>query len=456
MAARLSSAQDGKARPALRVGAAVVVAGSGVLSGVAGGDLAAVAPVHRAIILTDSSSAASGPTFEQSLYALLNTPGGMGGKTLPELVGGKETVGDLLGGSGLSVSTPLGNPALLDMLGMDKYTLGDVLTDLGFNPSTMTVDAALEKMQLANVTLDDILTPLGIPSTETTMGLADRFSVAHLTLDEMLQRVGFSGNETFDQVLTQMNLNGTALPTMIGALALVGNLGYCPSALSGSTTIDTFISCLTLDAATNGGTDAKNHALPAPIHLSGNTTIQQILESQHFYDANSDHTDEIIGNWTIGQILNFNSTTTIEQFVNNLHVNLGVTSDPSGGTPSTPSGGDTEQSPGDDDGSGAVPVGGNVSNLPTLGGEHLSGLLSWINLNPDDTIADVVTNLIKVGTQSLGDATIQSTLDAMLLDPLAIGPSPSEVQDSTPLADLLTGMGMGTQTLDQLLNLTAP
>lgn len=456
MAGRSVSGRDGKCRPTLRVGAAAVVAGSGLL--VPAGTPGYVEVVHRAITLVDSAdpAAATAPTFADGMYGLLNMLG-IGDKTLPQLAGGTETVGELLGASGLSVSTQLGNPALLQMLGLDKYTLGDILTDFGLNPSNLTVDEVLQKVGLANVTLDDILTPLGIPSTETTMGLADRFSVAHLTLDQLLARGGFSGSETLNQVLTQENLNGTALPTLMGALGLVSMAscnGGSGGSLNGSSTIDQFINCLALDGV-SAAKDAKGHPLPY-IPVTGSMTVQQILESQHFYNAMSSHTNVVIGNWTIGQILNFTSSTTIQQFVDNLHVNLGVTSDPSGGTPSTPTGGDTEQSPSNDGGSIAVPSGSTVSSLPTLGGESFGAVLNWINLNPADTLADIIANEVKIGTQPLANLTIQGALDGLLVDPLAIGPSPSQVQDSTTLADLLTGMGFGTETLDQLLNLSAP
>lgn len=417
--------------------------------------------VQRDIALTDyTGTTTPTPTFNDSLKFLLDWIG-IGEKTPAQLVPTTATVGDLLGASGLSLTTPLTPTGLWDLLGLNDYTLGGILTDFGMNPASMTVDQALSHIQMAGLPLDFFLTPLGIPSTQTTLGLAHRFSIAHLTLDQMLQRFGFSGSETLGQALTQENLQGTYLPTLLGLGGLIGNMS-CPTAVSSSMSFDQFINCLVYD---NGGVNGSGNAQSAPAsqHLTGSTTIEQILTTQHFYTtgASSNHTSEIIGNWTLGQILNFNSTTTLQQFVDNLHVNLGVTSDPVGGAPSQVSGTSggpgapniSEQDPTADNGGAGVPAGGSTSNLPTLGSENLGSVLTWLNLNPNDTLAQLL-NEIMVGSQPLSSYTLQNALQGLLVDPLAIGPAPSLIQASTTLTDLLTGMGLGSETIDQMLNLT--
>lgn len=408
--------------------------------------------VQRDVALTDSArtdstptdaaapAAATPPTFDDSLKDLLDNAG-FGTHTLPQIFGGTGTVGQVLAGSGLSLTDSLSPTGLFDALGLNSYTLGDVLTDLGLNPS-LTMDDVLGKMQMLNVPLDFYLTPLGIPSTQTTLGLAHRFSVAHLTLDQMLQRVGFSGDMTLKEAMEKVNIydaylnlsNGNqTMSALMGISGLVGNM-TCPTAIGDGMTIDQFIQCLTYDGSepSNNGSYNPPHG---SVHLSGSTTIQQILDSQHFYDDASQHTDRIIGNWTIGEILNFNSTTTVRQFLDNLHVNFDVTAT-------------------DDNGSVDVPPGTVVGALPTLGSKTFGEFLTWIDLDPTKTLAQLSTEIM-IGSQPLSDFTLQDALDHLMLNPLAIGPSGSEIEDSTPFADFLTGLGgpLATETVDQLLHL---
>lgn len=412
--------------------AATAVIGAGLLGAApaasAAGPAGPAGTVHYDVALADlSGTTTPTPTFDDSLKFLLDSFG-IGQKTLPQIFAGSGTVGDLLGASGLSVSTPLDTAGLFGALGLNNYTVGDILTDLGLNPATMSMDDVAAKFQMANVPVDFFATPLGMPSTETTLGLAHRFSVAHLTLDQMLQRVGFSGNETLSQSVTQMNLQGSYINTLLGIGGLIGNM-TCPVAVSGNMTLDQFINCLTFDGTEPNGTGANTHG---SVHLTGNTTIEQILTQQHFYttDALSNHTSRIIGSWTLGEIFNFNSTTTIKQFIDNLHVNFGPVVSLGNGV--------------------------DVTTLPTLGSKSLADFLTWINLAPNQTVANLLSNEIIIGGQPLNQFTIQDALNHLMLNPLAIGTSGSEVEDSTPLVDFLTGLGgpMATETLDQLWNLS--
>lgn len=458
------------------------------------------------------SPAATTPNFQDSVYWLLNDAMGIGNKTFADVfANGPGTVGDALAPSGLDVSTLIGSvsPNLMAMLGLDNITLGQILTDFGLDPSTMTVDQVLNKLQLGNQTLDFFLTPLGIPSTQTTLGLAHRFSVAHLTLNEMLGRAGFSGSDTLDDMYTKFGLSGTALPSLTNLGSLIGDLGYCPTNISSSMTLDDFFGCLTLNATTSGGSDAKGHTLPTPIHLNGNTTIEQILTSQYFYDANSNHTNVIIGNWTLGQILSqnasspiianhpgatpfvWNTSTTLDDLMDHVHVNTNLGTDAQGVGPTLIwpfVGGSTislnanvtsqpgnltnvgspinEQSPSNDNGGADVNYQGNPADntpgtsvpnsqwLPTLGDSPFSVVLKWLNLDPNESLGDLLTNLIWVGDHRLSSATIGDVLNSLIVDPSAIGPIGSQVTDTTTIHDLLDGMGWGAMTLNDLLNLT--
>lgn len=497
-AVRLVPGRDSSlyAQPALRIGAAVIVAGSGVAAGTPTGSLADLPLVGRDIALVDNWSLetpaapggyergvalpapATAPTFGDGLYFLLNDMLGIGNKPFADLFSGAGTVGDVLGVSGLTAHTALGStsPNLMAMLGLDTIKLDDILPMLGLDPAK-SFDQVLDQMQLGGVTLDFLLTPLGIPSTQTTLGLAHRFSVAHLTLGEMLGRIGISPNATLGQMLDQFGLGGTALPGLMGAGGLIGNM-TCPTALATSMTLDQFMQCITLDATgdKNGtGRDAKGHGFPPQIHLNKNTTIEQILTSQHFYDSNSNHTGQIIGNWTLGEILSqkagspmggsnpfiWNSSTTVQDLIDHIHVNTAVTSDPQGGAPSLiyPFGDGApmnEQSPGNDNGGAAVPPGTNSQSLPTLGDTSFGQILTWINLPPSTSLADLITGKIWVGDHLAGTSTIGDILNGMIVDPQALGPIGTQVDDNTTIQDLLEGMGFGSQSLNDLLNLTAP
>lgn len=428
---------------------------------------------HRAVVLVDTvTPAGAAPmTFDQSLKAVLDSAG-IGEKTLPQLLPAGDTVGSLLAPNGLDVTTALGSSTLWNLIGLNNITLGTILTDFGLNPSE-TVDQTLTTLKLGSMTLDSVLTPLGIPSTQTTLGLAERFDVANMTLDQLIALAGthngvtMSGSTTLGQAMTAYNLSGTYLPTAIGAAFLVGDM-TCPTGISSSMTLDQFINCITYDGTIPGNTHGS-------VHLTGSTTIYELLTREHFYattaagDNTTSHTSELIGDWTLGQILNFNSSTTVQQFVDNLHVNLGVGTDTSvpsatlgNGSPSGTSISDTSA----DQGSSALPIpsgtpadgsaggGPAVAALPTLGSQTFGALLTWMNLNPNDTLPQLMGEVM-VGSTPLTSATLQDALDDMLLNPSALGPVGSQVEMTTPLTTFFSAMGgpLATDTIDQLLNL---
>lgn len=494
------------ARPTVRIGAAVAIAGSGVLASVPAGALGELATQRElalvdnwnldgsgvAAALRDAGTAlpAAPMTFDESLYYLLNDTLGIGNQTVPQLFRGAGTVGDVLGVSGLSVEDTLGGSTpdggLMHLLGLDAIHVDDLLPMFGLN-STENFDAVLNTMGLGNVTLDFLLTPLGIPSTQTTLGLAHRFSVAHLSIGDMLNRAGFSPNDSFNQLFNRLGLGGTALPGLMGFGSLVGQM-TCPANISADMTVDQFLQCLLLDGVGKNNKDpkdyaesvqdAKGHNTPAAIHVNKNTTIEQLLTSQHFYDSNSAHTSRVIGNWTLGEILSqkagspsipagdtpflWNTSTTVKDLIDHIHVNTGVTSAGQDVGPSlimpwgSGSGSGSpvnEQSPGDDSGSVAVPPGSTSQHLPTLGATSFGDILRWINLDPNLSLADIITGKFWVGSGLLGGSTIGDVLQGMIVNPQALGPIGTEVGADTTIQELLDGMGWGNQNLNEMLGL---
>lgn len=480
------------------IGAGLVLAAGGLLVNPASPTGALLTTVERDIALVDNwsldspgvvaaamgdaAAAAAVPfpaasTLNQSLYYVFNDLLGIGNKTPAQLFPPGDTVGDLLGYSGLSTSTTLGStsPNVMHLLGLDAIKFGDVVNALGLN-TTKSVDAILDQLKIGNVTLDFLLTPLGIPSTQTTLGLAHRFSVAHMTLGQLMNSAGYSPSSTLGQLIDRMGLGGTALPGLMGAGGLIGAM-TCPTNIASGMTVDQFLQCLLLDGIKAGGTDTKGHNLPTEIHVNQNTTIEQLLSSQHFYDSNSNLTSRVIGTWTLGEILSqragspsipagqtpfiWNTTTTVKDWINHIHVNTGVTTDPQGGVPQliypygTGAGTGSpvyEQSPGNDNGGAAVPPGSTSQMLPTLGSMNFGTILTWMNLDPNKSLADIVTNLFWVGNHTLGSSTIGDVLDGLVVNPLAIGPIGSEVTDSTTVAQLFEGM-FGSLTINDMLNL---
>ncbi|MBS9533858.1 hypothetical protein KIH27_09705 [Mycobacterium sp. M1] len=343
--------------------------------------------------------------FEQSLKFLLDSMG-IGEKTPVQLfTPGGLTVGELLNGSsggGVTVDTGFHISDTLNLLGLQNITIGEVMTALSMPPAD-TVDQVLSTMQFLNTKLDMVLHPLGLMSTQTLLGVEEQFGVANITVDQLLSILGFAGNETLGTVW-----NFWGLPS--GFISLINTgLGLGCSGLSNSSTIDTAIQCITGISGLPGG------------KLSGSETLGEVLQADKMPDGRP------LADYTLGEALGFNTSTTIRQFVDNLHLNLS-------GEPVGP--GETV---------------GSLNDLPTLGSTTIGSLMGWANMSPTESLATLIDNF-QVGGVSLGSYTIGDALDHLILNPSAL--STSGVEDSTLVSDFLNAMGWGTYTIDQMLNLS--
>lgn len=415
---------SGPSSPAVRAGALsvglVVVTGAGIIAVAPPAAADTSATVGYRVALVDSSTpviaadtASTPPTFDSSLAALLDMLG-VGDKTPAQLFDNGETVGQLLGGSSTStvtVDTGLNLQSTMDLLGLQNITIGQVMNALSL-PPTDTVDQALSQMQFLNTKLDMLLTPLGLPSTQTLLGVEEKFGVDNITIDELLPKLGFSGSETFQQVE-----NFWGIPSNFQSLMSLGFgfISCAPGKASVNWSIDELIQCVSWKAP--DGTAETMH---------GDDQLGWVLQNDTMPDGRP------LADYTLGEALNFNSHTTIRQFIDNLHVNLSneyVGPDAPAGDPSVP----------------------DLTNLPTLGNVSLAQLLSWANMPATEDLATFVSHL-QVGGTDLGDYTIGDALDGLIVDPAAL--STATVQDTTPVEDLLNAMGWGTYTIDEMLNLT--
>lgn len=480
-----SARSDQPRQPKSRAGvlAATAAVGAGLLSATP-----ATSPPgwpvteHHDVALADyTGTTTPTPNLWDGIEALVNASG-IGDKTLADFVPANATIGDVLSPSGLSLSTQLNAAGVWDLLGLQNITVAEVLKDLGL-PTSMTVDGLANAWHMANVPIDFFATPLGIPSTQTTMGLAHRFSMAHETVGDIVKMLGMRTSETLSQTMEQFNLwdanvKGNTLGGLVTLSILgvgLGSIKICTNdgstyAISSTSTIAQIVGCLNFD----GGQLSKvsvtggNNANTGNPNVSTSTTVEQILDSNHFNTttATTYQTSEPIGDWTIGSILNFNSSTTIQQFIDNLHVNFGVQPDTSTSIPTTPvtapgsaNGGATIVDSTQDQGSTAVPAGTLLSSLPTLGSKTIGQLMAWIGVPTSQSIASLLSNEIMVGSTPLGQSTIGNALDAMLLNPgILPGYPTTQLTMSTPLSTFFTAMGgpLGTETIDQLLHITPP
>lgn len=473
-------------RVSAALGLAALLAAGGLIPGAPN---AAAAVTHRDVVLTDAGSpAATAPTFDQSLQYLLDDMLKVGTKTLPQLLAPNttETVGDLLGGATnatTTVNTSLHIDSLLDLLGLNNITVAQVMDALQLN-TTKTVDQVLAQMQLADVDLNQILTPLGIPSTQTLYGLADRFSVLNMTLGQIMQKIGPIGDpetQSVQAALQSIGLGGFYHQWFSsgGGTFLGANLHTLCGGVTG--TVEDALNCI--------GTQYGNADSSHPnVTLSSKDTVGYLLT--HIYQLDSDSTNANfnapIGDYTVGQGLGFGPTTTVQQFVDKLMVNMNVTAgqysggiDPTTGqpvgdpvvttitgdpyrghitglpfmyhtsatdpTPTTPMGSDVTvvTAPSDDPSQGAT---------ESLGSANWGDVLAWLNMPPTETLAQLIDGLW-VNNTELGHYTVGDALQGMVVDQGALG-STGLVSDATTMQDFLTAIGFNTMTLDQFIGLS--
>lgn len=523
--------------------------------------------VHRDdIALTDSSSpyltgalgdAAAVPapaafTFDDSLRFLLDDMLGVGQKTLPQLIAPDPslTVGQLLGMSSngvYTVNTSMNIDSLLYLLGLNNINVSDVMAALSLpvlKPGTSTpttFNDILDQMQLSNVKLDQILTPLGIPSTQTLYGLVDRFSSVNETLAVLMARIGPIGNpmtQTVQQGLQSIGMGGFYNGWFTGCS--IFSMGLCMLCSGVTGTVEQALNCIKTEYA-NADSQHPN------ITLSSSQTAKYLLT--HLYQlvpgTNNADFSKPIGNYTIGQALGFDGNTTVKQLVNgptgyeadpnhtgiwiNTQVTIGqwqngiVNGSPSGpavvttlsGNPwrgytdhignnygGGPSNGQTGHNstgvlpwnyhttngangPTSPCGGGVfagcspvwvntAPADGHLSshhppenNIPNNGGipstrdpvipmttqplgtTAWGDILSWFNLPPNKSIADVIGDFW-VGDTQLGYYKIYDALMGLVVNPGALG---AGLTDNTLVTDFMTAIGFNSMTLDQFIGL---
>ncbi len=401
-------------RSAKRAGALAVTAVLGAAGLVAAPAVPVAAglveTVHYDFVLTDLTGTTNPtPTFNESLQWLLDSLG-IGYKTPAELFAGAGTMGDLLGASNITLS--LGITPLLQDLGLQNITIGDVMTALHL-PPTMTVDQALAGMQMLDTKMDFVLTPLGIPSTQTLLGVEQHFSIANMTVDQLLPLLGFRGNESIGDAFSHLG-QGDQGGWFATALSLVCGLGVFTT----GSTLDSVIPCVKAPQY-GGGTYT----------VTGSSKLGDVLQHAYMKDSNGNLTSNTLANYTVGQAMNFNSSTTFRQFIDNLMVNLNTSN-------SAPGYGDN---------------GPNPPTLQPLGSVTLAQLLNWAQMPATQDLATFISNL-QVNSQPLGSFTLQDALDSLIVNPAAL--STQHVVDTTSIEDFLNAIGFGTYTIDQLLNLT--
>lgn len=469
--------QPDRRQSVLRAGAlgGVFVAGASSVIGVPPA-AAGVSPVlvHRDDIrLTDLTGTTSPtPTFDESLRYLLDDMLGVGTKTLPQLITASNpslTVGQLLGEASptTTVSTSLHLDDMMNLLGLNNITVTDVMDALNLSP-TKTVDQVLQQMSLADVNLDQFLTPLGVPSTQTIYGVAGLMSLTNVTLGDFMAKIGPVTNPavtTVKNALMSIGLGGFYNKWFTGSSLTSLGLGYLCTGVKG--TVENALNCVHTQY-NNADTNHPN------VTLSSNQTVGYLLT--HLYQLQptagpnnttmADFTHPV-GNYTIGQILNFNNTTTVQQMIDGLQVNMGVTAGQwSGGispTTGSPVGnpvittvvgnaqstalsgkpGTITVAPADDDqGPGLAPT-------VSLGHSQWGDLLTWVNLPPSESLADMISkfwlNDVQLGHYTVGDA-----LEGLVVNPGALG---SGLTDNTLVDDFLTSIGFNNMTLDQLIGL---
>lgn len=465
-------------QPALRAGAlaAGVVAGTfGIADAVPGGGATLPPLVHRdGIALVDNGTSyaadapapAAAPTFDDGLHYLLDDLLGAGTKTLPELIAPDPTLtmGELLGDSSngaTTVDTSTGLHDMLYLLGLNNIDVGDVMDALNLSP-TKTVDQVLQQMNLADVNLDQLLTPLGIPSTQTLYGLMDRMSLLNQTLIDGIRKFGPIGDpntQTVEEALQSIGLGGFYDPWFTGSSLLKIGLGYLCHGVKG--TVEDAIECVHTQYG-NADTAHPN------VNLKGTDTIGYLLTHVYQLQTNTGDADfsKPLGDYTIGQALGFNNTTTIQGVFDKLMINTDVHAgqwaggiDPTTGAPagapvvSTVSGTVPENSgqhgaltlaPADDD------VGPGEAPTQALGTSNWGNVLTWMGMPPNESLADLLSSFW-VNDVQLGHYTLGDMLDGLIVNPGAL--STPGVEDSTTVDAFLSAIGFNTMTLDQLIGL---
>ncbi len=362
--------------------AATVVAGTSLL-GVAPALPGPHAPGHarHGIALTaagDAFAAAANSGFDQFLKFTLDYVFWVGQKTLPQLVtnpftGTSASIGEVLGWLNLSTQAPLST--VFTDLGLQNQTIGGILQISGL-PDGATLDQALQHWKLADVTLNQLMGGLGVNAETTLAGLVDRLGVGGETLSQLIGQLGIASSAmTMDNLMTGLGVGG-----LEGFLPLVG--------LQPTTTLDVALSAMGIETS---------------------LTLGEFLGRGGFAS--------FIGSMTLGKVLGFTDTTTLQNVVDGLDYTVGGTTG-------------------------------------KLGDATLEQLLNQLQISPGQPLDQLLSSL-QIGadpTDTLGNQTVAQALDWFLGANQTAVPPPGVV-DSTQIGDYLIGIGLGTLTLDQLLGL---
>lgn len=371
--------------------ASTVFVGATVFGGAITAPLAVGPPGHvqRAVVLTAADDAAAavplpaGAVFNSVLKFFLDLTG-IGQQSVAHALDPHDntTIESLLHGLNLQVSSPMSD--VFTDLGLNNFTVATALAGLGL-PTTDSMDAILQQLNLSDVTLDTVFSVVKLD--------------AGTTIAQLVNQLGLS-NESLAGLFSMLNLGGQANPDMLMLLTALGLQkldGLLPL-------LGLYDNTSLLDVMKGLGVD------PATL------TLGELLSPNNGV-VGPDGTGFLgsIGAMTLGQLLNFNATTTLQNVID------------------------------------GMPFEGK-----SLGDSTLGELLSSAQVNENEKFGDFLSSL-QIGPNSspLGDASIASVLD-LLLPKDATGTVNGGVTDNSTLFDYLSALGFNNITVDQLLGLSPP
>lgn len=379
------------------LGASTALAGAAVFGGVSMTPLASasLAPsVHQDYTLTaeilfpPDSDYSIIPSFAQSLKFLMDALLKIGPLTLPGVIDpdNNVTLQSLLTPSNLQLdgATPSTMTDLFDQLGLDNIQLSTVLGLLGVAPTD---------------TFGDLLGPGG-----------ELAGLGGVTLNTLLGGAGASDATTIDGLVGLLGMDQTPIVTLVGQLlpggvttmgglfeqlGIAGLQGFLP--IMGSSTTQSIADFL------------------AMIGFGPTITLGGLLGSGGMLEA--------VGDMSLGQLLGFDDTTTLGGVLTGMVSNIA----------------NPDYNPAD-------PLG--PTNMPflSLGELSVTQLLGEVQLNPTDSLSEVLSQL----PLGLNDAPLGDTTLAEFLGLMAPG---TTIDSTTTITGFLDGAGMGTLTLDDWLGL---
>lgn len=339
------------------------------------------------------------PNLQQMERFVLDALLGIGQQTLPEFMDphGTTTLQTLFDGWGrltsdnftLGGTTPSTMTDVFNAMGLNNIDVSAILPLIGMTPSE-TVSSALTTAGLDNVTLDDLFNGFNISDSTTLATLVDDLGAGSMTVGTILTDLGVGNGVTLDNLMTGLALTST---TNAGQLE-----GFLP--LLGLTPTQSVWSAL---AELSGS------------HITSATTVSSLLDP-----GTPSHTGEgllgFIGGMTLGKALGFNVSTTVSSVLEGLKFD-------------TPSG-----------------------TLTTLGDFTLTQLLGQIQITPGESLSAVLSSL-PLGTGDTPSGSVSTTLGTTTLASfLGVLDKGHTVDESTTITQFLDNAGMGSQSIDTLLD----